>query len=155
MDAYRDAMARVPSAVAVVAVSVEGGFRGLTASSLTSVSVEPPLLLVCLDSLSATRDAVEARGSFSLSLLRRDQEFVAERFAGRAPLVDPLWKEVPHHLTGSGLPVVDGAVAWFECSLESLTPAGDHEIALGRVLDAGSRAGSPLLLWERGFWTPG
>ena len=151
---YRDAFARVPAAVSIVAGLLDGGFRGLAASSLTSVSLEPPLLAVALDRFAQTRDAVAAGRAFTVSVLRRDQEFLAERFGGRAPLVDPAWKEVPHHLTRRGLPVVDGAVAWFECSLESLTEAGDHDLALGHIEDCGIRPGDPLLLWERSFWSP-
>jgi len=90
--------------------------------SFTSASLAPPLLLVCLDSLSQTRDAVAGRGEFSLSVLERSQEFLAERFAGRAPLVDPTWAEVPHTVGGHGLPVLLGSVAWFECRLLDLHP---------------------------------
>jgi len=145
-------MAAVPAGVAVVSVAAGTGFRGLTASSFASVSLEPPTLLVCLDSLGLTRDAVAATGRFNLSVLERGQEFVAERFAGRAPQVDPSWREVPHALGANGLPVVRGAVAWFECELRGLHPAGDHEIAVGQVTAAGREPGEPLVLWDRGFW---
>jgi flavin-dependent trigonelline monooxygenase, reductase component len=152
-ETFREAMAAVPAAVAVVSVRDRGGFRGLTASSFTSASLAPPLLLVCLDSLSQTRDAVEREGAFNLSVLRRGQEFLADRFAARAPLVDLAWREVPHLLTGGGVPVVRDCVAWFECRLEELHPAGDHVIALGRVLSSGLGGGEPLVLWDRGFWS--
>jgi flavin reductase (DIM6/NTAB) family NADH-FMN oxidoreductase RutF len=151
-DGFREAMAAVPAAVAVVSARSGDGFRGLTASSFTSASLGPPLLLVCLDSLSQTRDAVAEQGEFSLSVLERSQEFLAERFAGRAPLVDPTWGEVPHTLGVSGLPVLQGCVAWFECRLLDLRPAGDHEIALGEVLACGRGGGEPLVLWDRAFW---
>jgi flavin reductase (DIM6/NTAB) family NADH-FMN oxidoreductase RutF len=151
-DGFKEAMAAVPAGVAVVSARAADGFRGLTATSFTSASLAPPLLLVCLDSLSQTRDAVAGRGEFSLSVLERSQEFLAERFAGRAPLVDPTWAEVPHTLGGHGLPVLLGSVAWFECRLLDLRPAGDHEIALGEVLACGRGGGEPLVLWDRAFW---
>jgi flavin reductase (DIM6/NTAB) family NADH-FMN oxidoreductase RutF len=151
-DEFKEAMAAVPSAVAVVSGRSADGFRGLTASSFTSASLAPPLLLVCLDSLSQTRDAVAREREFSLSVLERSQEFLAERFAGRAPLVDPAWEEVPHTLGASGLPVIRGCVAWFECRLLDLHPAGDHEIAVGEVLACGRGGGEPLVLWDRAFW---
>ena len=151
-DAFREAMAAVPAGVAVVSARAGGGFRGLTASSFTSVSLSPPLLLVCLDTVSLTHDAVAERGEFSLSVLDRSQEFLAERFAGRAPLVDPTWGEVPHQLGGNGLPVVRDCVAWFECRLRDLHPAGDHDIAVGEVLACGRGRGEPLILWDRAFW---
>jgi flavin reductase (DIM6/NTAB) family NADH-FMN oxidoreductase RutF len=152
---FRDAMAAVPAGVAVVGARDEEGFRGLTASSFTSASLEPPLVLVCLDRFARTRDAVEASGQFTVSVLERGQEFVAERFAGRAPLVGPAWRDVPHDLGANGLPIVRGCVAWFECTLRELVPAGDHEIAVGEVTAAGRHSGEPLVLWDREFWRLG
>lgn len=151
-DAFREAMAAVPAGVAVVSVRDGAGFRGLTASSFTSVSVAPPLLLVCLDGLSQTRDAVAREGAFNLSVLQRGQEFLAERFAGRAPLVDPAWREVPHLLGSNGLPLLRECLAWFECRLQELHPAGDHDIAVAEVLASGRGDGEPLVLWDRDFW---
>ena|SRR5919199_6578229 len=146
-------MARHASGVVVVSTVDAGGFRGLTASSFTSVSLDPPLLLVCLDTLSATRDAVVTVRRFNVSLLARNQEFVADRFAGRAPLVDPAWRAVPHRVGANGIAVVEGCVAWFECDLEQLHAAGDHDIAVGRVLRAEAAGGDPLVHWDRAFWS--
>jgi flavin reductase (DIM6/NTAB) family NADH-FMN oxidoreductase RutF len=145
-------MAGLPAGVVVVSAIGPAGFRGLTASSFTSVSLEPPLVLVCLDRLSGTRDAVAETALFTVSVLARGQEFLAERFAGRAPQVGPEWREVPHELGGNGLPIVGGCVAWFECALRDLVPAGDHDVALGEVTAAGRRPGEPLVLWDRAFW---
>jgi flavin reductase (DIM6/NTAB) family NADH-FMN oxidoreductase RutF len=154
-ERFKEAMAAVPTGVAVVSTGGAGGFRALAASSFTSASLEPPLVLVCLDSLSQTREAVAETAAFNLSVLERGQEFLAERFSGRAPLIDPSWREVPHRLGGNGLPIVEGCVAWFECRLHQLYAAGDHDVALGEVIDAGRGAGEPLILWDRAFWRLG
>jgi flavin reductase (DIM6/NTAB) family NADH-FMN oxidoreductase RutF len=154
-DELRDAMAAVPAGVVVVSARDRGGLRGLTASSFTSVSLDPPLVLVCLDRFAGTRDAVAASAAYTVSVLERGQEFVAERFAGRAPLVGPAWQEVPHDLGRNGLPIVRGCVAWFECALRDLLAAGDHDIALGEVTAAGRRPGEPLVLWDRAYWRLG
>jgi flavin reductase (DIM6/NTAB) family NADH-FMN oxidoreductase RutF len=154
-DEYRDAMAALPAGVVVVSARDGEGLRGLTASSFTSVSLEPPLVLVCLDRFARTRDAVAASAVYAVSVLERGQEFVAERFAGRAPLVGPAWRDVPHDLGASGLPIVRGCVAWFECALRDLHPAGDHDIAVGEVTAAGRGPGEPLVLWDRAFWRLG
>lgn len=151
-SAVRDAFARLPGAVALVATRDRAGFRGVTATSFVAVSLEPPLVLVCLDLHSATREAVVESGSFAVSLLGRGQEFLADRFAGQAPAVEPSWREVPHRLGESGLPLVDGAAGWFECRLESHRAAGDHEVLLGLVKAVGRGPGEPLLHWERGYW---
>jgi len=148
-------MAGLPAGVVVVSTRDRAGFRGLTASSFASVSLEPLLVLVCLDRFAQTRDAVAVSRAFNVSVLERGQEFVAERFAGRAPLVGPAWQEIPHDVGESGLPIVRGCVAWFECVLRDLYPAGDHEIAVGEVTAAGRGPGEPLVLWDRAFWRLG
>lgn len=145
-------MAGLPAGVVVVSARLGSGFRGLTASSFTSVSLEPPLVLVCLDRFSQTREAVASSGSFNVSVLARRQEFIAERFAGRAPAVDPAWSEIPHEMGSNGVPLVRGCVAWFECDLWELHPAGDHDLALGEVRACGRGPGEPLVLWDRTFW---
>jgi flavin reductase (DIM6/NTAB) family NADH-FMN oxidoreductase RutF len=155
LEDFRSAMAGVPAGVVVISARDGAGFRGLTASSFTSASLEPPLVLVCLERLTRTRDAIAASGRFAVSVLERSQEFVAERFAGRAPAVGAAWRDVPHDVGESGLPVVRGSVAWFECALRELVVAGDHDIALGEVTGAGRGPGEPLVLWDRSFWRLG
>ena len=152
LDQFKDAMAALPAGVVIVSTRDRAGFRGLTASSFTSVSLAPPLVLVCLDHFAQTRDAVETSGLFNVSVLERGQEFVADRFAGRAPVVDPAWHAVPHVLGANRLPVVRGCVAWFECQLWDLHPAGDHDIFVGQVMQAGRDSGEPLVSWDRAFW---
>ncbi len=146
-------MARLAAGVAVVATRDGDGFRGLTVTTLTSVSLEPPLVLVSLDRLAQTRDLVVDNRSFSISLLARHQDFIAERFSARAPAVDRSWREVPHRLGSNGLPLIEGAPAWLECEVEAVHEAGDHDIVVAHVTDAGSGAGDPLVLWDRAFWT--
>lgn len=148
-------MAAVPAGVAVVSTGRGGRFQALAATSYTSASIDPPLLAVCLDSLTQTRQAVLENAAFNLSVLERRQEFLAERFAGRAPLVDPAWRDVPHRLGSNGLPIPEGCVAWFECELREVCPAGDHDIVLGEVMAAGRVGGEPLVLWDRAFWRLG
>jgi flavin reductase ActVB len=151
----RDVFAQVPGGVVVVATRDARGFRGLTASSFAPVSVEPALVLVSLDRFSASLEAMAAARSFNVSLLGRHQEFLADRFSGRAPAVDPEWHDVAHRLGENGLPIVAGGAAWFECSLQARHVAGDHEIVIGAVHDAGTGDTEPLLHWRRGFWSVG
>lgn len=150
---FRDALARLASGVVVVSARGAGRYHGLTASSLVSVSIDPPLVLVSLEHETATLAAVRETGRFNVSVLTRDQEFLAERFAGRAPAVDPHWTAIPHSLGENGLPLLDGCAAWLECEVEDLHPAGDHDVCVGRVTQAVSGSGDPLILWDRSFWT--
>lgn len=152
-ESYVDAMARLPAGLVVVSAATgPGRFRGMTLTSFTSASLEPPLVVACLDRLAQTRDAIEESGKFTASVLSDRQEFLAERFAGRAPLVDPSWREVPHRLGENGLPILDGAVAWFECRLQHMVRAGDHDLAVGLVTAAGTGPGDPTVYWHRAFW---
>ncbi len=146
-------MARVPAGVVVVSARGAAGFRGLTASSLVSISVEPPLVLVGLERETATLSAVVESQAFNVSVLARSQEFIADRFAGRAPAIDAAWKNVPHRLGANGIPLIEGCAAWLECRLVEIHSAGDHDICLGEVVDAATGSGDPLVLWDREFWT--
>jgi flavin reductase (DIM6/NTAB) family NADH-FMN oxidoreductase RutF len=150
---FRDVMARVPAGVVVVSARSGNGYRGLTASSLVSISADPPLVLVGLEREAATRAAVLEGKAFNVSVLTRSQEFIADRFAGRAPAIDPTWHEVPHRLGANGIPLIDGCAAWLECALVEVHGAGDHDICVGEVTAATAGSGDPLILWDRAFWT--
>ena len=150
---FRDAMARLAAGVVVVSARNVEGYRGLTASTLVSVSADPPLVLVGLEHESATRAAVIETRRFNVSVLTRDQEFLAERFAGRAPAVDPAWKQIPHRLGANGIPLIDACAAWLECEVREVHPAGDHDVCIGSVTAAVIGSGNPLILWDRSFWT--
>jgi flavin reductase (DIM6/NTAB) family NADH-FMN oxidoreductase RutF len=151
-ESLRDALARLPAGVVLLSTRGADGFRGLTVTSFTSVSLNPPLVLVCLDRLAATRDALLEHGAFTGSLLSRGQQFIADRFSGQAPVADPAWREVPHQLGQNGLPIVAGAVAWVECRVHSQQTGGDHDIVVGAVTAVGKGGGEPLVHWERGYW---
>ena len=150
---FRDVMARLAASVVVVSARLGTGFRGLTATSLVSISTEPPMVLVGLERMTITRNAVIEGKAFNVSVLARSQEFIAERFAGRAPAVAAAWSDVPHHLGANGLPLIDGSAAWLECKLAQVHEAGDHDICVGEVEAAGKGEGEPLILWDRSFWS--
>jgi flavin reductase (DIM6/NTAB) family NADH-FMN oxidoreductase RutF len=150
---FRDVMARLPAGVVIISARLNQEFRGLTASSLVSISLEPPLVLVGLERESSTRAAVLESKAFNVSLLTRDQEFIADRLAGRAPAVDPTWQSIPHRLGANGIPLVEGSAAWLECRLVEVHPAGDHDVCIGEVEAASTGSGNPLILWDRAFWT--
>jgi flavin reductase (DIM6/NTAB) family NADH-FMN oxidoreductase RutF len=146
-------MARVPAGVVVISARTGSGYRGLTASSLVSISVDPPMVLVGLEREAATRSAVAEGKAFNVNVLTRSQEFIADRFAGRAPAIDAMWQGVPHRLGSNGIPLIDGCAAWLECRLVEIHPVGDHDICVGEVTAATAGSGDPLILWDRAFWT--
>ena len=146
-------MARLPAGVVVVSARLGEEYRGMTVSSLVSISIEPPLVLVGLEHEASTRVAVVETNAFNISLLTRAQEFIADRLAGRAPAVDLRWRDIPHRLGANGIPLVEGSAAWLECRLVEVHAAGDHDICVGEVVTATAGSGDPLILWDRAFWT--
>ena len=146
-------MAHLPAGVVVISTRLGEEYKGLTVSSLISISLDPPMVLAGLEKESATRAAVIEAKAFNVSLLTRAQEFIADRFAGRAPALDPHWRTLPHRLGANGIPLLDGCAAWLECRLLQVHEAGDHDIFVGEVTAAEIGRGDPLILWDRAFWT--
>src|SRR3954451_8497930 len=99
---FRRAIGRAASAVAILAANTDEGFRGLTVTSFAAASWEPPLVLVCLDQYFRAHDLLLNAGAFAVSVLSERQEFLAERFAGRAPGSTGRFEDVPHTLAASG-----------------------------------------------------
>lgn len=141
-DAYRAAISRLPAGVVVVTVRWRGADHATTVSALTSVSLEPPMLLLCVHQDARLRDALDDVSTWAVSVLAADQGPVAEWLAspGR-PSVGQL-DRVPHERAPlSGAAWVSGAAAWFECRTAQVVPAGDHDVVLAHVLS--SAEGSP------------
>ena len=136
--------------VAVVTSRDDSGPRGATTNALTSLSLDPLLVLVALDDRSNTLAAVRHSGRFCINVLAAGQEEIARRFATKASGEEKL-AGVPHELI-DGVPVLAGALAWLACELERELDGGDHAILLGRPLDAGSDpAGVPLVFYGGGY----
>jgi len=145
---FRQAMRRLPTGVTIVAVLDEDGEPwGLTVSSFTSVSLDPPLVLACIDRMSDTHDRLLDADRFGVSLLSIGQERIARRFAtdpsqGRFDSVD--WS-----CGAQGEPIIDGCAAWFECTVRDILPGGDHSIVVGEVMRTGI-SGKPSLVYHQG-----
>nr|WP_324197128.1 flavin reductase family protein [Streptomyces sp. NRRL B-1677] len=126
--------------------------RGMTANSFTSVSLEPPLVLVCVSRTAAMHDLVLEEKAFALSVLSADQEQIARRFADRSrPRGTREFEGVAIQEGGrTGAPVLLGSLAWFECGLEAVYEGGDHSVFLASVLDAGRVPTEEALLFYKG-----
>ncbi|GAB2486228.1 flavin reductase family protein [Comamonas humi] len=149
---FRDALGRFATGVAVVtAISPAGEPLGLTISSFNSVSLTPPLVLWSLMQTSASLPAFRAVSHFAVNVLSAEQQPLAEQFARRGA---DRWAGVVHAPGPSGTPLLDGAIATFECRSHSHLDAGDHVIFLGEVLHCTHRTGVPPLLYHGGrFYT--
>jgi flavin reductase (DIM6/NTAB) family NADH-FMN oxidoreductase RutF len=137
----RRTMGRFATGVAVVTTSVGGTPHGMTVNSLTSVSLDPPLLLVCLTSGARSTEAIVESGRFAVNILSARQEHIALRFARRGAdhFAD---LEVMHGR--HRVPVVPDAFAHLECEVERHFVAGDHLVVIGQVLTVCERDGEPL-----------
>ena len=136
---------RLASGVSVVTALDEDGMTGMTASSVTSVSLRPPLLLVSITHGSRTLAAIRARRAFAVHLLRSDQQELAGNFAGH-PAAD-----LPDHRVVLGAPVLPDALAWSVCLLEAEHEYGDHTLVIGAVAAAQVGIGRPLVWHDRAY----
>jgi len=148
--AFRQAMGRFATGVTVITTSVDGKLYGLTVNAFCSVSLEPPLVLVCIDRLSRSCQLLAESGMFAVSILAWKQQFLADRFAARAPLVDTAFTGVPYRLATTGAPVLAEAIAWADCRVSQTVPAGDHDVYIGSVLAVGVEEEGEALLLHRG-----
>jgi len=146
---WRSAMGAFASGVTIVTTLDGDRPAGTTASAFTSVSLFPPLLLVCLDHRSRTLAAVRRAGHFCINVLAAHQGDLARLFAG-AGAVDR-FREVEIGEGRFGAPVIGGALATIDCRLHAAHTAGDHDILIGRGLGVETRAGRPLIYSQGRF----
>jgi flavin reductase (DIM6/NTAB) family NADH-FMN oxidoreductase RutF len=142
-DAFRAAMSGLPTGVTIVTASGPEGPAGATANAVCSLSIEPMMMLACLDRGSRTLLAVQAADSFGISVLHAGQEPIARAFATKAPVAEK-WSGV----AGSerdGLPAIDDALIWIACDLRDVISAGDHVIVTGEVRALEAKEGDPLV----------
>lgn len=147
---FRSLMSSFPTGVAVVtAVDQLGQPHGMTCTSLSSVTVDPPTLLVCLDVRSGTLAAILAGGWFAVNLLRDGARSTAELFAG--PVRHRFRHVGSRPSPTAGVPWLAETVAVAECRVSRTVTAGDHEVVFGEVVTVACTGGSPLLYGRRQF----
>ena len=148
---FRAAMATLPTAVTIVTAGGEDGPAGATANAVCSLSIEPMLMLACLDRGSRTLLAVQAADRFGISFLHAGQEPVARSFATKAP-VGEKWAGVAWS-ERAGVPAIDDALVFIACDLRDVVAAGDHVILTGDVRELETAAGDPLV-YQGGEYRP-
>jgi flavin reductase (DIM6/NTAB) family NADH-FMN oxidoreductase RutF len=147
-DAFRSARRRFASGVTIVTVAAGEEVHGMTASAFASVSLAPPLVLVCLDKTSRTLSLVTETKTFAVNVLRADQQDVSRAFA--LPGVKP-FSSISHRRGANGAPVLDDAIVALECTTYRTFEAGDHEVVLGEVTAASAAAGDPLVYYDGSY----
>ncbi|MDT7919737.1 MAG: 4-hydroxyphenylacetate 3-monooxygenase reductase subunit [Meiothermus sp.] len=144
-EAFRQVMRLWPSGVTVIAARFQGEARGMTASSFTSVSLEPPLVLVCVNQTAQLWPVLEQAGQFSVNFLPEGHEHISDHFAGRViEGYQPLTNEDP--------PALEGALATLHCKTWAIYPGGTHKIVVGEVAKVTlGEESKPLVYWNRGY----
>ncbi len=149
----RHAMSRLPTGVSVVTASGDAGPAGLTVGAAASLSLEPPLMLACLDRGSRTLAFVERAGRFGLNVLAAGQADVARQFGSKAPHPEK-WAGVEWS-ERHGIPIIDGVVIWAACELRDLHDGGDHVVATGTVIELAANDLDPLVFYRGEYMSLG
>lgn len=148
---WREAMGGFLTGVTAVTTLSDGRIAGAAVNAFSAVSMDPPLLLVCLDRRSRTLDLIRKTGFFAVNVLSAGHLDVVRRFASRE--AEDRFRDVAHMSHTTGAPVLADAAAWFDCEVYAIHDGGDHEIVIGRVLALGSdRTVTPLAYHRGDIW---
>ncbi len=149
---FRLVMRRFATGVTVVTIRDGDAIHGMTANAFTSVSLTPPLALVCVQKGTTTHGWIERAGAFAVNILSAAQRGLAERFAHQVPMPPEPFGDIRYHSAVTGAPVFDDAIAFLDCKVVAAPDSGDHTIYVGEVLAAGfgHALDAPPLLWLDG-----
>jgi len=147
---FRKAMGQFATGVTIIAVDLEGEVHGMTANAFASVSLDPPLVLVCVDHATRTHAHLHAKKRFGINVLREDQRAISEYYARAERDHEHAEVEAGARFdrTKLGTPMLRGSLAFLECRLNSAEVAGDHTIFIAEVEDVVVREGEPLLFFR-------
>jgi len=132
----------------ITAVDDAGKARGLTANAFSSLSLDPTLILVCVDHRSDTFPVIGQANAFAVNILGEEQRDISQRFAGKG---EDKFSDVPYHPGETGAPLIDGALAVIECLVHAAHEAGDHTIFVGNVQHVEYGQGKPLLFFRGNY----
>jgi flavin reductase (DIM6/NTAB) family NADH-FMN oxidoreductase RutF len=148
-DRFRQLLGRFATGVTVVTTRTADGHPiGMTASSVASLSLDPPLVLVCVDRANDMHAALEAARHFVLNILAVDQETLSRRFASET---ENRFDGVGFSDSEHGVPVLEGIVGSIECEKQQCLPGGDHSIFVGLVTGGSAQERHPLLYYRGGY----
>jgi flavin reductase (DIM6/NTAB) family NADH-FMN oxidoreductase RutF len=148
----RIAMRNWATGVCVVAVALDGVRHGMTVNTFTSLSLEPPLVMVSLERTTKTHHLLERTGCFAVTILRSDQREISDRFAGRLLDDDDRFDGLETFTLLSGAPLLAGGLSYFDCQVVSTYPAGTHTVFIGAVQAVvRGDAGAPLLYFRQDY----
>ena len=148
---FRKAMGCFATGETIITVDLDGRVHGMTANAFASVSLDPPLLLVCVDHSARTHAHLHARKRFGVNILANDQQRISEYYARPVPEQAEDEAGARFERTLHGTPVLHGALTYLECRLQWAHDAGDHTIFIAEVEDVVVRQGEPLLFFRSNY----
>jgi len=149
--AFRNVLGTFATGVTLVTTRTPGPAYGMTANAFSSVSLDPPLVLICASKMAEGRRFIEENGAFAVNILAAEQEEISNFFASRdRPRDSVAFQQYAYRRGPSGSPVLDGVAGYIDCRLESSHEAGDHVIMIGRALALGSDPEKQPLLFYQG-----
>lgn len=152
-ETLRRAMRAWTTGVTIITSMYEGQQYGMTVNSFTSISLEPPLVVVTLKRLTHTHDLVVKSGMFAVTILTAEQKELSERFAGKMPNIVDRFDGVQTEKLFSDIPVFQNGMAYFHCRVLNSMPAGENTLFVAEVLAArGAGDGDPLVYHNREYW---
>ena len=147
---FRYALGHFASGVTVMATALDGRLHGMTVSAFCSVSLEPLLVLACVEKVTVMHQMVTRSGAYSVNVLGEADEGLARFFADDERLKGPEFTPGTFRLGSTGCPILDRATAWIDTRVQAAYDGGDHTVFLGRVVDLAVRGGQPPLVFYRG-----
>lgn len=151
-DVLRRTMRQWASGVAVVSSQSNGRYHGMTVSSFTSVSLDPPLVLISLENQARTHGMVTESGVFAVSVLEERQREISDIFAGRISDDENRYEGQEFTMSGTGCPILGGSLAYIDCQVQSAVRGGTHTVFLGLVLEAAPLgSGRPLIYFDQDY----
>jgi flavin reductase (DIM6/NTAB) family NADH-FMN oxidoreductase RutF len=136
-DFFRQVMGQFTTGVTVVTARSNEGLAGLTVNSFTSVSLDPPLVLICIDLYSTALPFIRASGNFAVNVLTSEQEALSRCFATISSERYDHFCHASYHIAATGSPILDGALAFIDCRIVAEYPGGDHAIFVAQVVAMG------------------
>lgn len=142
---FRNTLGHFATGVTVISVNNEGQTHGMTANAFSSVSLDPPLILVCVDHRANSLEFIKKSGYFGVNILKDEQEGISRKFAHQKLDAEP---EFSFRQPEVGAPLLNGALANLNCKVDQAIEAGDHTIFIGEVLDIHTEEGKPLCFFK-------
>ena len=149
-DDFRHAMGRFATGVTLITTHLDDELHGMTANAVTSLSLDPMMVLVCVDKTADTHDILSKAGVFAVNILNRSQAHLSNRFAKKEFDGAHGLDEVPHGFAVTGSPIIEGAIAYLDCRTAMEHHGGDHTIFIGEVLEVKELSEDAPLVFYRG-----